>query len=46
MKRINVMVSDDAKEKILIYQKKKQYSTLDETVDQFILSNECAEMIT
>lgn len=42
MKRINVMVSDEAKEKILAYQKQKQYPTLDETVDRFIIDNECA----
>lgn len=37
MKRINVMVSDEAKEKIVRYQKYKNYSTLDEAVDSFIL---------
>jgi hypothetical protein len=31
------MVSDEAKEKILAYQKQKQYSTLDETVDGYII---------
>lgn len=43
MKRINVMVSDEAKEKILAYQKQKQYPTLDETVDEFILKDGCAQ---
>jgi uncharacterized FlgJ-related protein len=38
MKRINVMVSDEAKEKILKFQKRNQYQTLDETVDQYILN--------
>ena len=43
MKRINVMVSDEAKEKIIAYQKQSKYSTLDESVDKFILENGCAE---
>jgi hypothetical protein len=37
MKRINVMVSDEAKEKIIAYQKRNHYSTLDEAVDSFVL---------
>ena len=32
--------SDEAKEIILSYQKQKQYSTLDESVDKFITENE------
>ena len=43
MKRINVMVSDKAKEKIVAFQKQKEYRTLDEAVDGFILENGCAE---
>lgn len=43
MKRINVMVSDEAKEIIVVFKNKKQYRTLDESVDKFILENECAE---
>ncbi len=43
MKRINVMVSDEAKEKIIAFQKQKQYRTLDEAVDGYILENRCAQ---
>jgi len=39
MKRINVMVSDEAKKKIVAYQVMKGFSTLDETMDDFILNN-------
>ena len=39
MKRVNVMISDEAKEKIVDFQKRKQYRTLDEAVDGFILEN-------
>jgi hypothetical protein len=37
MKRLNVMLSDEAKEVIIKYQKEKQISTLDEAADAFIL---------
>lgn len=37
MKRINVMVSDTAKEKILKYQEDNHLTTLDESMDKFIL---------
>jgi len=37
MKRINVMVSDEAKEIILKFQKNHNLSTLDETVNQYII---------
>ncbi len=43
MKRINVMVSDEAKEKIIAFQKQKQYRTLDEAVDGFLLEDGCAQ---
>lgn len=36
MKRINVMVSDEAKEKILDFQKEQKITTLDEAVDAYI----------
>jgi hypothetical protein len=38
MKRINVMISDEAKEELLLFQKEKKLTTLDEAVDQYILS--------
>ena len=37
MKRINVMVSDEAKELMLKYKEKNNISTLDETMDKFII---------
>lgn len=37
MKRINVMISDEAKEILLKYKAEKTISTLDETVDKFVL---------
>ncbi len=37
MKRINVMVSDEAKGILLVYQKDNIISTLDEAVDGYIL---------
>ena len=37
MKRINVIVSDEAKKIVLGFQEKKNISTLDETMDKFIL---------
>lgn len=36
-KRINAMVSDEAKKKLIDYQKRRNYSTLDEAFDAFIL---------
>jgi len=37
MKRLNVMVSDEAKNVLLKYKEEKNISTLDETVDKFVL---------
>ena len=37
MKRINVMVSDKAKAIILNYQEDNNFSTLDDTVDSYII---------
>jgi hypothetical protein len=37
MKRINVMVSDEAKKIILSFQEKNDISTLDDTMDKYIL---------
>jgi len=37
MKRLNVMVSDEAKKILLKYKDEKNISTLDETVDKFVL---------
>jgi hypothetical protein len=37
MKRINVMVSDEAKEKLLEYQKYRRLNTQDETVNEILL---------
>ena len=39
MKRINVMVSDEAKKVLLKYKEQNNFSTLDETVDKFILEH-------
>lgn len=39
MKRINVMVSDEAKEIVMSYQKKMNLTTLDETVNAIIMEN-------
>lgn len=38
MKRINVLISDEARETLKRFQEKNKISTIDETVDQFILS--------
>lgn len=40
MKRINVMVSDEAKEIILKFKDEKGIRTLDEAVDTYILEHE------
>lgn len=40
MKRINVMVSDEAKEIILAHKARYKFTTLDETVDNFIVETE------
>jgi len=37
MKRINVMVSDEAKEIVVNYQKKMNLTTLDETMNEIIM---------
>ena len=37
MKRINVMVSDEAKQIILSFQEENDISTLDDTMDKYIL---------
>ena len=37
MKRINVMVSDEAKEKLLDYQKYRRLNTQDETVNEILM---------
>lgn len=37
MKRLNVMVSDEAKAIILKYQEENNFSTLDDTVDLYII---------
>ena len=41
MKRINVMISDEAKAALLKYQEEHDISSLDESLDSFILS--CAK---
>ena len=43
MKRINVMVSDEAKEKLVAYQKKYRITTQDETVDKILLKLNVSE---
>lgn len=40
MKRINVMVSDPAKDVLVKYQRKHKLSTLDEAEDQLLLAVE------
>lgn len=42
MKRINVMVSDEAKEIIVKFKEEKGFSTLDEAVDMYICTS-CSE---
>jgi hypothetical protein len=37
MKRINVMVSDEAKAIVLEFQKKTKLTTLDEAIEKFVL---------
>jgi len=37
------MVSDEAKDIIIAYKKLKKYSTLDESVSNFIIDNGCTE---
>ena len=39
MKRLNVMMSDEAKEIILSFQKGNDLSTLDEAMDKYLLLN-------
>lgn len=39
-KRVNVIVSDEAKEALLRYQKEKKIKTLDEALDGYILDAE------
>lgn len=38
MKRINVLISEEARAVLAEFQKKNKISTLDETVDQFVLT--------
>jgi hypothetical protein len=44
MKRINVMVSDEAKNKILEFQKQNNIPSLDETLDKYILTIEANKL--
>jgi len=40
MKRVNVMVSDEAKEKLITYQKYHRMNTQDEALDKILLAME------
>jgi hypothetical protein len=40
MKRVNVMVSDEAKEKLINYQKYHRLNTQDEALDKILLAME------
>jgi len=40
MKRVNVMVSDEAKEKLINYQKYHRMNTQDEALDKILLAME------
>jgi len=40
MKRVNVMVSDEAKEKLVNYQKYHRMNTQDEALDKILLAME------
>ncbi len=39
MKRVNVMISDEAKKVILLHQERNKFTTLDESLDSFILKH-------
>ncbi len=44
MKRVNVMVSDEAKDKLIVFQKYHRANTQDEALDKILLEMEAPKL--